>query len=46
MALKVVARHRIRDAAAAVARLEKDPSARVRSAAARARARLDKAGAA
>ena len=43
MALKVVARHRIRDGAAAVSRLEKDPSARVRSAAARARARLDKA---
>ena len=41
MALKVVARHRIRDAATAVARLEKDPSPRVRSAAARARARLE-----
>ena len=45
MALKVVARHTIRDGAAAVAKLEKDPSARVRSAAARARARLDNAGA-
>ena len=44
MALKVVARHRIHDAATAVARLEKDPSARVRSAAMRARARLAKDG--
>jgi hypothetical protein len=44
MALKVVARHRLHDAAAAVARLEEDPSARVRSAALRARARLVKDG--
>jgi HEAT repeat protein len=41
MALKVVARHRIHDGVAVVTRLEKDQSARVRSAAARARARLD-----
>jgi HEAT repeat protein len=45
MALRVVARHSIRDGAAAVARLENDPSARVRSAAARARARLSSDGA-
>lgn len=43
MALKVVARHRVVGAAPAVARLEKDPSARVRSAAGRARGRLDEA---
>lgn len=46
MALKVVARHKVSQAAAVVARLEQDPSARVRSAATRARARLDEGGAA
>lgn len=40
MALKVVARHKIGEAAGIVARLEKDSSSRVRVAAERARARL------
>jgi HEAT repeats len=40
MALKVVARHQVDEAAAAVAELEGDPSPRVRAAAARARGRL------
>jgi HEAT repeat protein len=40
MALKVVARHKIGEAAAIVARLEKDSSPRVRAAAERARVRL------
>jgi hypothetical protein len=44
MALKVVARHLVRDGAPAMARLEEDSSARVRAAASRARARLEAAG--
>jgi hypothetical protein len=40
MALKVVARHEIREAATTVTRLEKDPSPRVEAAAARARVRI------
>jgi HEAT repeat protein len=40
MALKVVARHQVGDAAAAVGDLEEDPSPRVRAAAVRARGRL------
>ena len=44
MALKVVARHEFVRGGPAVARLEKDSSARVRAAAYRARARLEEAG--